>query len=61
MKNFEKGDGHVDSKRADEKDFNAHFVGLLRREADHSPPSSSEVKNGRTIPSLSHTSLWRVA
>jgi hypothetical protein len=29
------------------------------READHSPPSSAEVKNGRAIPPLSHMSSWR--
>jgi hypothetical protein len=28
------------------------------READHSPPSSVEVKNGEAIPPLSHTSSW---
>jgi hypothetical protein len=28
-------------------------------EADHSPPSSAEVKSGRAMPSLPHTSLWR--
>jgi hypothetical protein len=30
-------------------------------EADHSPPSSAEVKNGGAIPPLSDTSLWRGA
>jgi hypothetical protein len=30
-----------------------------RREADHSSPSSAEVKNGGAIPPLSHTSSWR--
>jgi hypothetical protein len=29
------------------------------REVDHSPPSSAEVKDGGTIPSLPHTSSWR--
>jgi hypothetical protein len=29
------------------------------READHSPPSSAEVKNGTAIPPLPYTSLWR--
>jgi hypothetical protein len=29
------------------------------READHSPISSAELKNGGAIPSLSHTSSWR--
>jgi hypothetical protein len=35
--------------------------GLKRqgREANHSPPSSTEVKNGGTVPPLSHPSLWR--
>jgi hypothetical protein len=37
------------------------FPGVKRlgREADHSPPSSSEVKNGGAIPALPHTSSWR--
>jgi hypothetical protein len=30
----------------------------LRHEADHSPPSSTVVKNGGVIPRLYHTSLW---
>jgi hypothetical protein len=30
------------------------------READHSPPFSEEVKNGRAIPPFPHTSSWRV-
>jgi hypothetical protein len=29
------------------------------READHSPPSSAEVKNGGAIPPPPHTSSWR--
>jgi hypothetical protein len=29
------------------------------READHSPPSSGEVKNGGAIPPLPHTFSWR--
>jgi hypothetical protein len=29
------------------------------READHSPPSSAEIKNGVAIPPLPHMSLWR--
>jgi hypothetical protein len=29
------------------------------READHSPPSSAEVKNGGAITPLPHTSSWR--
>jgi hypothetical protein len=33
----------------------------LRREADHSPPSSAEVKNGGAIPPLPHKSSWRGA
>jgi hypothetical protein len=28
-------------------------------EADHSPPSSAEVKNGGAIPPLPDTFLWR--
>jgi len=28
------------------------------READHSPPSSAEVKNERSYTSIRHTSLW---
>jgi hypothetical protein len=31
------------------------------READHSPPSSAEVKNGGDIPPVSYTSYWRDA
>jgi hypothetical protein len=31
-------------------------VKLLGREAEHSPPSRAEVKNGGVIPPLSHTS-----
>jgi hypothetical protein len=31
------------------------------READQSPPSSAEVKNGGAIPSLPHTCSWRNA
>jgi hypothetical protein len=36
----------------------APFPGVKRlgREADHSPPSNAEVKNGGAIPPLSHTS-----
>jgi hypothetical protein len=30
----------------------------LGREADHSPPSSAEVKNGGAIPPLPHMSSW---
>jgi hypothetical protein len=29
------------------------------READHSPPSSAEVKNHGAIPPLPHTSPWQ--
>jgi hypothetical protein len=29
------------------------------READHSPPSSADVKTGRAVSSLPHTSSWR--
>jgi hypothetical protein len=29
--------------------------------ADHSPPSSAEVKNSGTVPPLPHTSSWRGA
>jgi hypothetical protein len=31
------------------------------QEADHSPPSSGEVRNGAAIPPLPHTSSWRGA
>jgi hypothetical protein len=31
------------------------------READHSPPSSVEVKNGGAIPPFPHMSLWHSA
>jgi hypothetical protein len=36
-------------------------VKWLRLEADHSPPSSAEVKSGGAIPSLSHMSSRRGA
>jgi hypothetical protein len=41
----------------------AFSLGLkrLKREADHSPPSSAEVKNVDTIPSIPHMSLCVVA
>jgi hypothetical protein len=41
----------------------AFSPGLKRqgREADHSPPSSAEVKNGGAIPPLPHTSSWHGA
>jgi hypothetical protein len=29
------------------------------READHSPPSSAEVKNSGVVPPLPHTTSWR--
>jgi hypothetical protein len=29
------------------------------READHTPPSSAEVKNGGAVPPLPHLSSWR--
>jgi hypothetical protein len=31
------------------------------READHSPPSSAEVKKGKAIPPLPHTVSWHNA
>jgi hypothetical protein len=36
------------------------FPGVKRpgREADHSPPSSAEVKNGGALPPLPHTLPW---
>jgi hypothetical protein len=39
------------------------FNGIERQgiEADHSPPSSAELKNGGAIPPLPHTSPWRNA
>jgi hypothetical protein len=39
------------------------FPGVKRpgNEADHPPPSSAEVKNGRAIPPLPHTASWRGA
>jgi hypothetical protein len=33
----------------------------LGYEADHSSPSSAEVKKGRAMPPLPHTSSWRGA
>jgi hypothetical protein len=33
-------------------------VKRLRREGDHSPPSSVQIKNGGAIPPLPHTSSW---
>jgi hypothetical protein len=40
-----------------------HSLGLKRqgREADHSPPSSAEVKNGGDVPPFPRMSLWRGA
>jgi hypothetical protein len=40
-----------------------YFPGLNRpgREADHSPPSSAEIKNGGCTPPLPHSSSWRGA
>jgi hypothetical protein len=39
----------------------AHSPGVKRQgsEADHSRPSSAEVKNGGAIPSLLHISSWQ--
>jgi hypothetical protein len=39
------------------------FPGVKRpgREADHSPPSNAEVKNGGAIPPLSHMPSWHSA
>jgi hypothetical protein len=39
------------------------FLGdnLQGREADYSPPSGAEIKNGRVISPVSHTSSWRGA
>jgi hypothetical protein len=34
-------------------------VKRLEREADLSPPSSAEVKNGGGIPLLAHITSWR--
>jgi hypothetical protein len=31
------------------------------RKANHSPPSSAEVKNGGAIPPLQHTSSWNIS
>jgi hypothetical protein len=41
-------------------DSGGSFPGIKRpgREADHSPSSSAEVKNGGTIPPLLRTSSW---
>jgi hypothetical protein len=41
----------------------ASFQGVqrLRREADHSPPSSDKVKNGGAISPLPHSPSWRGA
>jgi hypothetical protein len=33
----------------------------LGREADLSPPSSAEIKNGGAIPALPHMSSWHSA
>jgi hypothetical protein len=37
--------------------------GVLRlgREAEHSTPSSAEIKNGGAMPHFPHTSSWHVA
>jgi hypothetical protein len=39
------------------------FPGVKRpeRKADHSSPSSADVKNGEVVPSLPHIFLWRNA
>jgi hypothetical protein len=41
--------------------YRGAFPGLKRpgREADHSPPSSAEVKSGAAIPQFLYTSSWR--
>jgi hypothetical protein len=41
----------------------ALYLGLKRprREADHSPPSSAEVKNGGAMPPFSNMSSWHSA
>jgi hypothetical protein len=41
----------------------AVFLGVKRpdREADHSPPSSAEVKNGGAIPPFPDISSWNCA
>jgi hypothetical protein len=36
-------------------------VNQLGHEADHSPPSSAEIRNGRTIPPVPHVSSWHSA
>jgi hypothetical protein len=36
-------------------------VKQMGREADHSPPTSAEIKNGGAIPPFSHMSSWRSA
>jgi hypothetical protein len=36
-------------------------VKWLEHEADHSPPSCTEVKNGGAVHPLSHKSLWHCA
>jgi hypothetical protein len=36
-------------------------IKLQGREADHSPPSSAEVKEGGAIPPLLHMSSWHTA
>jgi hypothetical protein len=36
-------------------------VKRLGRDADRSPPSNAELKNGGAIPPLPHMSSWRVA
>jgi hypothetical protein len=38
----------------------SYQMGIKRpgREADHSPPSSAEVKNGGALPPLPHMSSW---
>jgi hypothetical protein len=40
---------------------NGYWVKRPGREVDYSPPSSTEVKNGRAIPLFHHTSSWRGA
>jgi hypothetical protein len=54
---------HTDSGAHPSSYAGALFPGVKRpgREADHSPPSSAEVKNGGAVPPLPYTSSWRGA
>jgi hypothetical protein len=46
------------SRRPDHPEVGSTGVKRQRRESDHSPPSSAEVKKAGAIPPLPHASSW---